>query len=63
MKYSEDNSFRFETDVQSDRNFNERKLKPTRDSIVQRYIYSNNLKAMVFRLYYKRHNPGDALTP
>lgn len=59
MKYTEDNAYQFETDVQSYRNFVERKLKPTRDSMMQRYIYSNNLKAMVFRLYYNRQINGN----
>jgi len=63
MKYTEDNAYQFETDVQSYRNFVEKKLRPTRDSIMQRYIYSNNLKAMIFRLYYNRQTNGTVGSP
>ncbi len=50
MKYTEDNAYQFETDVQSYRNFIEKKLRPTLsnqriDSI--KFIPINNPKTLL----------------
>ena len=35
--------------------FNEKRTKPNQNKFIQRYIYSRNMKAMIFRFCYEKN--------
>ena len=58
-KYSDDNDLKFNTEVETYKTFLEKKPKPSRNKVLQRYIISRNMKAMIFRHCFEKCERGE----